>query len=60
MINVGLYDESFTRQDGYDFWYKIINEYSFSYVPKALFYYRRHSKNLTKNLTKLLKQDLKF
>lgn len=55
MINVGLYDESFTRQDGYDFWYKIINEYSFSYVPKALFYYRRHSKNLTKNLTKLFK-----
>ena len=55
LINVGLYDETFTRQDGYDFWYKIINEYSFSYVPKALFFYRRHSKNLTKNLIKLFK-----
>lgn len=55
LMSVGLYDESFTRQDGYDFWYKIINEYSFEYVPKALFYYRRHSKNLTKNLIKLFK-----
>lgn len=55
LISVGLYDENFTRQDGYDLWYKITNEYSFSYVPKALFYYRRHSKNLTKNLTRLFK-----
>jgi len=51
---VGGYDETFTRQDGYDLWLKIIHQYSVRNVNKPLFYYRQHSKSLTKDEIALL------
>ena len=55
LFSVNLYDESFTRQDGYDIWYKLFYNYDFEYVPKYLFFYRKHQKSLTKNNLSLLK-----
>ena len=55
LYSVNLYDESFSRQDGYDIWYKLINSYDFEHVKKYLFYYRRHEKSLTKNKIPLYK-----
>ncbi len=55
LYSVNLYDESFSRQDGYDIWYKLIDSYDFEHVKKYLFYYRRHEKSLTKNKIPLYK-----
>ncbi|MDC1338221.1 glycosyltransferase family 2 protein [Pelagibacteraceae bacterium] len=55
LFSVNLYDESFTRQDGYDIWYKLFENYNFEYVPKYLFFYRKHQKSLTKNDISLFK-----
>ncbi|MDB9891135.1 glycosyltransferase [Alphaproteobacteria bacterium] len=51
---VGGYDETFTRQDGYDLWLKVIHQYTVRNVNKPLFYYRQHSKSLTKDEKALL------
>lgn len=51
---VGGYDETFTRQDGYDLWLKIIHKYTVRNVNKPLFYYRQHSKSLTRDEKALL------
>lgn len=55
LYSVNLYDENFTRQDGYDIWYKLFSDYDFEYVPKYLFYYRKHENSLTKNDLALFK-----
>ena len=55
LFSVNLYDESFSRQDGYDMWYKLINNYDFEHVKKYLFFYRKHEKSLTKNKIPLYK-----
>ena len=55
LFSVNLYDESFTRQDGYDIWYKLLDNYDFEYVPKYLFFYRKHQNSLTKNDVSLFK-----
>ena len=55
LFSVNLYDESFTRQDGYDIWYKLFDNYDFEYVPKYLFFYRKHQNSLTKNDVSLFK-----
>ena len=55
LFSVNLYDESFTRQDGYDIWYKLFDNYDFEYVPRYLFFYRKHQNSLTKNDVSLFK-----
>ena len=45
---IGGYDESFSCQDGYDIWLKIINNYQISNINNPLFFYRQHSLSLTK------------
>lgn len=55
LYSVNLYDENFTKQDGYDIWYKLFDNYDFEYVPKYLFYYRKHENSLTKNDVSLFK-----
>lgn len=55
LYSVNLYDENFTRQDGYDIWYKLFGNYDFEYVSKYLFYYRKHQNSLTKNDVSLFK-----
>ena len=51
---IGGYDESFSCQDGYDIWLKIINNYQISNINNPLFFYRQHSLSLTKNEHKIL------
>ena len=52
---VGGYDESFDRQDGYDLWLKMIDGYEISNINLPLFYYRRHGDNLSADSKELLK-----
>ena len=59
LFSVNLYDEKFTRQDGYDIWYKLKN-FQFKHVSLPLFYYRRHNFNLTSNTSKLYKTRTKI
>ena len=60
LYEVGLYDERYSRQDGYDLWYKLIGVYKIFYLNKYLFYYRQHKKNLTKNKHSLFKTRSKI
>ncbi len=52
---VGYYDVKVDRQDGFDIWFKFINNYKIKNVNIPLFYYRQHKNNLTTNQRKLLK-----
>ena len=60
LFSVNLYDEKFTRQDGFDIWYKLLNNFQFKHVSLPLFYYRRHETNLTKNISKLYRTRTKI
>lgn len=51
---VGGYDGTLDRQDGYDLWLKIIKNHKVSNLEEALFFYRQHDNNLTKSQKKLL------
>lgn len=51
---LGGYYEQFTCQDGYDLWIKFVTHYKIANVNKPLFYYRKHSSNLTLNETHIL------
>jgi len=51
---IGGYDNSLDRQDGYDLWLKIIRNYKVTNIVKPLFFYRQHNLNLTKSQKKLL------
>ena len=51
---LGGYDETITRQDGYELWLRFIEEYEVGNISVPLFYYRQHSKSLTKDEVKLL------
>ena len=55
LVEVGGYWTNFDRQDGFDIWLKLINSYEIENVNLPLFYYRQHSKNLTKDKLKLYK-----
>ena len=52
---LGGYDEQFKCNDGVDLWLKLIGKYKVSNVNLPLFFYRQHSKSLTKNLGKTYK-----
>ncbi len=51
---IGGYDETFTRQDGYDLWLNIVNNYPVTNINLPLFYYRQHEDSLTKDEKELL------
>jgi len=48
------YDESITRQDGYEIWLRMIEHYSVKNINVPVFYYRKHGNNLTTDNAKLL------
>ena len=54
LLEIGGYDESFNRQDGYDLWLNIITDYLVENINLPLFYYRQHGKSLTQNEESLL------
>jgi len=60
LFSVNLYDERFRKQDGYDIWYKLINNFKFKHINLPLFYYRRHENNLTSNQKNLFKTRTKI
>jgi len=51
---IGCYREDLGAQDGYDLWNKLINSLAFANINLPLFYYRRHSTNLTCNTHRIL------
>ena len=51
---LGGYDESISRQDGYELWLRFIENYDVRNINVPLFYYRQHPKSLTKDEVKLL------
>jgi len=54
LLEVGGYSPEFTCQDGWDLWLKLTENYSVRNVNLPLFYYRRHSDNLTNDTDRLL------
>lgn len=59
---IGGYDGTLDRQDGYDLWLKIIKSFKVSNIAEPLFFYRQHDNNLTKSQKKLLevRSDILF
>ena len=57
---LGGYNESFSCQDGYELWVKFIAHYKVANVSQPLFYYRRHSSNLTRNESRILSTRAKI
>lgn len=60
LLSIGGYDETFSRQDGYDLWLTIINDYPVKNINLPLFYYRQHEKSLTSNEEHLFKTRAKI
>ena len=57
----GYYNEAFDRQDGFYLWLLVnLKQVKILHCKKYLFYYRKHSKNLTKNKLKILNVRLKI
>ena len=54
LLEIGGYDETYNRQDGYDLWLNIINDYLVKNINLPLFFYRQHGKSLTSNEKELL------
>ena len=55
LIKIGGYNEKFDRQDGYYIWFLILfNKLKIIHYKKPLFYYRKHEKNLSKKIKKIL------
>lgn len=51
---VGWYREDIKCQDGYDLWIKILDKFEVYNVNLPLFYYRKHTANITNNVEKIL------
>jgi len=51
---IGRYREDLRAQDGFDIWTKIFNDFRCANINLPLFYYRRHGKNLTDNVVRIL------
>lgn len=54
LLKVGGYDESFSRQDGYDLWLTLAHEHKVRNVNLPLFFYRQHASSLTRKERRLL------
>ena len=50
---LGGYDESFRRQDGYELWIRFVRRYEVKNINLPLFYYRQHGSSLTRDETEL-------
>ena len=57
---LGGYDESISRQDGYELWLRFIERYEVSNISVPIFYYRQHGKNLTSKEDDLLDTRVKI
>ena len=54
LLELGGYTEEFTCQDGYELWLRFLESFKPYNVNIPLFYYRQHSKSLTKDQSKIL------
>ena len=54
LLELGGYNEQFTRQDGYELWLRFIQRYRVANVNLPLFYYRHHPNSLTRDESGLL------
>ena len=54
LLKINGYDESITRQDGYELWLRFIKFFEISNINIPIFYYRQHNNSLTKDEKKLL------
>ncbi len=52
--SIGGYDPAFSRQDGYDVWLSITEQYPVRNINLPLFYYRQHASSITTDEEKLL------
>lgn len=52
---IGLYDESFLFHEDKDLLIRFQKRYKIEYIPETLYYYRRHSGNMTNNLIQMIK-----
>jgi glycosyltransferase involved in cell wall biosynthesis len=58
---IGGYNELFDKQDGYYIWFAILlNNFKIFHIKKNLFFYRKHNRNLSNNINKILKTRLKI
>lgn len=48
------YSEAYRCQDGYDLWLRMIGRYQVRNISLPLFYYRRHSANITDNTSLII------
>jgi len=48
------YDESLSRQDGYELWFRFVKQYKIRNINIPIFYYRKHGNNLTSDDVALL------
>ncbi|MCB0344587.1 MAG: glycosyltransferase [Bdellovibrionales bacterium] len=60
--DLGGYREDLGAQDGFDLWRKVLKKYKPGNVNIPLFYYRRHSENLTNQANRIVlaRQQLKL
>ncbi|MBF0328467.1 MAG: glycosyltransferase family 2 protein [Nitrospirae bacterium] len=54
LLDLGGYNEDIKCQDGYDLWIRFIEKYKVYNVNCPLFYYRKHSANLTNDHKKII------
>ena len=52
--SIGGYSEEFKAQDGWELWYKILQNAESAKLVAPLFYYRKHAKSLSRDPSKLL------
>ena len=60
LLKIDGYDESITRQDGYELWLRFIQNFKVNNINIPIFYYRQHSQSLTKDEKKLLNTRAKI
>ena len=60
LIGINGYNENYVCQDGYYAWLHFNSDNEIVFVDKILFCYRRHDKNLTKDITKILETRSKI
>ena len=60
LLKLNGYDESITRQDGYELWLRFIKEFSVNNINTPIFFYRQHGKSLTRNEKKLFNTRAKI
>lgn len=57
---IGLFDTNLPYTHDYDLWIRILQKYSFDYLPDTLLQYRVHSNMGTKKHAKEIKEEVRF